>query len=178
MLQSNTEVETNILSAIDKAFLGMSQDLASLSVMLQKVATKHQQSTRMNFQSANQVILDSVNEGLSEAAKKKLDKSCTELLLHSLNFQQQQDRYSTIEKPHSRTFSWIFQDNSHLETPWYNFVQWLRSDSGRDHLYWVAGKPGSGKSTLMRFLYDDRRTHEILQQWATGRKLVTASCFF
>ncbi|EQB54951.1 hypothetical protein CGLO_05165 [Colletotrichum gloeosporioides Cg-14] len=33
---------------------------------------------------------------------------------------------------------------------WDNFVEWLRGNDR--NLYWVSGKPGSGKSTLMKFI--------------------------
>ncbi|KAL9115631.1 MAG: hypothetical protein Q9187_007214, partial [Circinaria calcarea] len=42
----------------------------------------------------------------------------------------------------------------------------------------MTGKAGSGKSTLMRYLYDDQRTKNYLRNWANPSKLVIASCFF
>ncbi|KAJ5713341.1 uncharacterized protein N7483_010522 [Penicillium malachiteum] len=43
------------------------------------------------------------------------------------------------------------------------FVKWLQEDSRC--LYWVNGKPGSGKSTLMKFIENDERTKKALQVW-------------
>lgn len=45
-------------------------------------------------------------------------------------------------------------------------------------LYWITGKAGSGKSTLMKFLYNDPRTSEHLRSWASPLPLVTAAFFF
>jgi 6-pyruvoyl-tetrahydropterin synthase len=58
---------------------------------------------------------------------------------------------------------------------WNNFIEWLRSDQ---NFYWITGKPGSGKSTLMKFLHNDPRTTEHLQSWAGDLDLVTAGFFF
>ena len=55
------------------------------------------------------------------------------------------------------------------------FLNWLRS--GND-IYWISGKAGSGKSTLMRYIVEDVRTKMGLESWAGQAKVVTASCFF
>jgi hypothetical protein len=47
-----------------------------------------------------------------------------------------------------------------------------------DNLFWATGKPGSGKSTLMKFLFNDNRTWKNLQRWSNGRPLVKAGFFF
>lgn len=45
-------------------------------------------------------------------------------------------------------------------------------------LYWVAGKPGSGKSTLMKFVYEDARLMPRLSVWESGMPIYSASFFF
>ena len=45
-------------------------------------------------------------------------------------------------------------------------------------MFWVSGKAGSGKSTLMKYLKSDPDTESNLWAWANGPKLVTASYFF
>ncbi|KAK3314886.1 hypothetical protein B0H66DRAFT_563874 [Apodospora peruviana] len=60
-----------------------------------------------------------------------------------------------------------------LRTP---FLHWLSSGNGIFH---ISGKPGSGKSTLMKFLCDHPRTRTELTKWAgTTRQLVFAKFFF
>ena len=56
-----------------------------------------------------------------------------------------------------------------------NFVPWLRGD---DHLFWINGKAGSGKSTLMRFLTEDSRLKENLSAWTSDRRLIILHHFF
>jgi len=59
-----------------------------------------------------------------------------------------------IPKAFEKTFSWIFQDvppcslEEGEKTEWPNFPAWLRAKDVEEP-YWVTGKPGSGKSTLM-----------------------------
>jgi hypothetical protein len=72
-------------------------------------------------------------------------------------------------QPHQMTFNWIFE-NSDL-----GLVQWLRKGSG---IYWIQGKPGSGKSTLMKFLHNSPRTSEILTRWRQGRGQMSTWFFF
>jgi ABC-type lipoprotein export system ATPase subunit len=55
------------------------------------------------------------------------------------------------------------------------FVQWLQSD---DDLYWISGRPGSGKSTLMKFLCTHQQTKEHLKAWAKSDDVIVAEYFF
>ena len=63
------------------------------------------------------------------------------------------DRYDEIAEAHKQTFRWIY------ERPELKFVDWLKAGKG---VYWISGKAGCGKSTLMKFLFEDHRTYESL----------------
>ncbi|KAJ4137126.1 hypothetical protein NW768_002706 [Fusarium equiseti] len=45
---------------------------------------------------------------------------------------------------------------------WNSFISWLQSD---ETLFYIQEKPGSGKSTLVKFILDDDRTRDLIQQW-------------
>ncbi|KAK7976268.1 hypothetical protein PG989_014731 [Apiospora arundinis] len=61
-----------------------------------------------------------------------------------------------ISQSNRGSLEWLYTDT----VP---FVDWLRDDYSRyDPLFWVTGKPGSGKSTLMRFALSDYRTMEAI----------------
>ncbi|KAH0538897.1 hypothetical protein FGG08_004553 [Glutinoglossum americanum] len=47
--------------------------------------------------------------------------------------------------------------------PWSSLPNWLKKGKG---VYWIHGKAGSGKSTLMKHIFDDQRTHKYLSFWA------------
>ncbi|OAL53816.1 hypothetical protein IQ07DRAFT_677244 [Pyrenochaeta sp. DS3sAY3a] len=55
------------------------------------------------------------------------------------------------------------------------FIDWLALGAGFFH---ILGKLGSGKSTLMKFLFKHPRTKEELFTWAGGKTLVLAKFFF
>ncbi|KAK5101513.1 hypothetical protein LTR70_000759 [Exophiala xenobiotica] len=54
------------------------------------------------------------------------------------------------------------------------FVSWLASESP---IFWISGKPASGKSTLMKFISGNKRCVEILES-ATGRQWHRIDFFF
>ncbi|CZR67325.1 uncharacterized protein PAC_17224 [Phialocephala subalpina] len=64
-------------------------------------------------------------------------------------------REASIPSPHSSTFGWLWTD------PRTNFTQWLKSGH---RCYWIAGNPGTGKSTLMKFILE----HEVPKQYCAS----------
>lgn len=90
-------------------------------------------------------------------------------LCNSLDFAERSHRYESIKDAHPTTFDWIFEKSE------LGLISWLRKGTG---IYWIQGKPGSGKSTLMKFLHDHPQTSEILNQWRQGRNHTSAWFFF
>jgi hypothetical protein len=45
------------------------------------------------------------------------------------------------------------------------FSDWLRSNQ---KMYWISGKPGSGKTTLVRFLISSSQTTKLLEVWQSN----------
>lgn len=92
-------------------------------------------------------------------------------LLESLMFAEMPRRHSAIADAYNKTFGWIFEDSGTT------FKTWLSSDSG---IFWVNGKAGSGKSTLMKYLSDHPKSRSILSGWAMNekKKIVCASFYF
>lgn len=52
---------------------------------------------------------------------------------------------------------------------------WLLSDS--DSVYWIMGKPASGKSTLMRYIQRHERLISTLETWSGDSQLVFSSFY-
>jgi ankyrin repeat protein/nucleoside-triphosphatase THEP1 len=67
--------------------------------------------------------------------------------LDSLTFEQIDSRHATIKTQHSKTCQWL------LGHP--KYVEWLEPIHFISHhgFLWISGKPGAGKSTLMKFAY-------------------------
>ena len=96
-----------------------------------------------------------------------------DFILQELTFREISDRADSIDRAHEKTFKWIFEKASNDK--YSNFVQWLH---GNDSLYWIRGKAGSGKSTLMKYLSGSKRTINILKGWASDSTLHVASFHF
>lgn len=70
-----------------------------------------------------------------------------EKLIDPLELDSMNSRYATIKTAHARTCEWL------LITPEYK--DWCESKMTLEHhgILWIKGKPGSGKSTIMKFAY-------------------------
>ncbi|GJN85045.1 hypothetical protein PLIIFM63780_008609 [Purpureocillium lilacinum] len=103
--------------------------------------------------------------GIQPWAEAPVVQTLQSALLERLQYPERLDREARIPEAFSRTFDWIFSDREACETaerPWSSFRHWLESG---DSVYWITGKPGSGKSTLMKMLYHEPRTAEYLRTW-------------
>ncbi|KAF2177486.1 hypothetical protein K469DRAFT_603169, partial [Zopfia rhizophila CBS 207.26] len=114
--------------------------------------------------------------GESGATRNEHDKRLRMALIDHLRFGDMLDREMRIPDAHKMTFEWIYRDPCANDKPWTSFIDWLeKQEKG---LYWITGKAGSGKSTLMKYLYNDARTIALLKNWASPSKLITAAFFF
>ncbi|KAK1531698.1 hypothetical protein CPAR01_11347 [Colletotrichum paranaense] len=91
-------------------------------------------------------------------------------ILKSLRFAQIIEQQTEIPKAHQNTFEWIFQESTNI-----SFSSWLQSSNG---IFWITGKPGSGKSTLMKFVFGHDKTSQLANTWAGPHQLVIANHFF
>lgn len=95
------------------------------------------------------------------------------------------DREAGVADAHPDTLKWIFNDPSGDTHMWDNIGQWLESD---DQLYWITGKMGSGKSTLMKYMSErplatsatgqEPRCMPNLLRWAKDQPLFIAKFYF
>ncbi|KAK0639799.1 hypothetical protein B0T16DRAFT_361439 [Cercophora newfieldiana] len=73
------------------------------------------------------------------------------------------------------TYSWIFdrgQGSAANGTPWSNFPHWL--ERPEDPIYWITGKPGAGKSTIMKYVLGTPMLRTHLVKWAGEVPLLVA----
>ncbi|KAK1760289.1 hypothetical protein QBC47DRAFT_334305 [Echria macrotheca] len=115
-----------------------------------------------------------------------LEENVRKKFMASLDYRERSYRESAIKHPYQDTFKWIFRDG--LWNKRTSFSQWLRSDTSDksdSNLFWVTGKAGSGKSTLMKFVSDFQEGGEgateclaYLKKWSGKSKLLTASFYF
>ncbi|ROV93714.1 hypothetical protein VSDG_06938 [Cytospora chrysosperma] len=84
-------------------------------------------------------------------------------------------RHYAITAAHKKTFDWIFNGQKKTTQSNTTLMEWMTVGSG---LYWISGRAGTGKSSLMRFLDDDSRTKEAFQAWSGERPLVLTAFYF
>lgn len=94
-----------------------------------------------------------------------------ERILSSLRAPERDRRIEQINPNLGNTFNWAY-DNVSI-----GLSEWLRKGSG---IFWINGKPASGKSTIMKYLYQDPRTYELLRSgsWKSKARLIMANFFF
>jgi hypothetical protein len=105
---------------------------------------------------------------LKEQEVTKADLRQYKKFLNSLTYDTMNARKNRITEANEKTLNWIFDTS--VAGPWDSFSQWLESD---ERIYWINGKPGSGKSTLMRFLVDNQRTKDALIKWGTNPFIIS-----
>ncbi|CZR60142.1 uncharacterized protein PAC_10038 [Phialocephala subalpina] len=87
----------------------------------------------------------------------------------SLDYEYRLHRYDDIDEPARQTFEWIYND---LDA---GFSSWLQND---EKIFWINGKAGSGKSTMLKFISDDPRTTDLLKLNRSSHTIVLAKFFF
>lgn len=107
-------------------------------------------------------------------------------ILDSLDYSQRPTRHGTISEAHKKTFEWALrapavvlddpQGPGHkTQVDQGRLHQWLQAESG---IFWISGKPGSGKSTFLKFVADHHRTKKLLGDWAQPQDVILASHYF
>ncbi|KAK8121610.1 hypothetical protein PG984_010280 [Apiospora sp. TS-2023a] len=88
-------------------------------------------------------------------------------MMDGLGFSTIHVRQDAIPQNFQSTYGWIFDRRPRCgpEGPmWHSFPNWLQGSS--DSVYWITGKPGSGKSTMMKYIAGSTATTQYLQKWA------------
>ncbi|CZR56191.1 uncharacterized protein PAC_06079 [Phialocephala subalpina] len=123
------------------------QYLATGSAKMYNATTMSFETKDLNFQAQTQNFISSsafrklMYTGI--VAPDEFQEECEETILDLLAFRGMDERYEDIAEAHAQTFRWIY------ESPEPGFTDWLRSGQ---EIYWISGKAGCGKSTLMKYL--------------------------
>ncbi|KAI1325257.1 hypothetical protein F5Y16DRAFT_378335 [Xylariaceae sp. FL0255] len=160
------------------------------SEVIAAILTNRDGESRMlaNREPENDLLKSSVDLGYSFTARTyRLNQivsatsdltSITDTILNALDFREKSERSSAIPTAYSSTLGWIFSKDyvgNGEARQWSNFADWLTYGTG---CYWINGKAGSGKSTLMKHIVSHPSTPLLLTQWAGSQPLSVASFFF
>ncbi|KAI8631819.1 hypothetical protein F5Y19DRAFT_422185 [Xylariaceae sp. FL1651] len=118
---------------------------------------RYQKATDDGFMKVTNVLKSWVADAISRDSIRVMDgySDCLRSLDDPAARLRIQEVYQ-VSRAHKGSFEWLFTD----QVP---FTKWL-SDDGASYepIFWLTGKPGSGKSTLMRFALEDTRTEGLL----------------
>lgn len=138
----------------------MSRDLEGLKLDVQK------QSDASSFASITQAEVEMFRVRL-ERLNESENAFLADRIVSSLNYDSRPVRHDSVPQAHKDTFQWAFDSR---------LSDWFLSGNGT---FWISGKPGSGKSTFMKFIAKHHRTRELLAEWAgSSDTLAVAAHFF
>jgi len=187
---ANKEIVTALANHNASDAQGLQTQISALSTLLDRaevVVTSQEDANKriivdifrqLGFTSNHQVENPIVTQ--IRTADQNIRQRIPSELLASLRFASITERFEAVDESHATTFDWIFRPvestSQYAEgRRWGDFSSWLESDKG---FYWVNGKAGSGKSTLMKYIVSHRETSRLLRRWAGDAKLCTGGFFF
>ncbi|KAG9658012.1 hypothetical protein KCU95_g9702, partial [Aureobasidium melanogenum] len=147
---------SNIVGALPGGFSTYSSVLRGLepdSETLYMITRRFSEILNQAIPDCDKIQICSVQEGLDFAEK--------------LNFPGRLARERQLNNlvAHDDSFDWIWESN---------FKIWLMSNA---KVFWIAGKPASGKSTLVNYIAKHKNTRELVEG-AFGKDLLIARFFF
>ncbi|SCV45329.1 uncharacterized protein FFB14_08594 [Fusarium fujikuroi] len=177
-------VNTRISDRIDQAE-------ASTKTHVTTVLASHESRLKLH---ADQSKVTLLTEAESREEKRR-ENEAYERLLRSFQYPDMNRRRNEIHASYGSTFNWLFEgefEDDYLESEsevsesdsfsesdadsssedevdsyrqmlaCSSFGTWLESSENR---YWISGRPGTGKSVLMKFIISHKQTMDSLRQW-------------
>ncbi|KAF5641450.1 uncharacterized protein FTJAE_4102 [Fusarium tjaetaba] len=80
------------------------------------------------------------------------------------------ESYESSEGSNGPDYMSIMGDMDNIYDSWFSFNSWLKSD---DKLFYIQGKPGSGKSTLVKFVLNQDQTRNLVQEWSPDAIIIS-----
>ncbi|KAL8877749.1 MAG: hypothetical protein Q9198_004291 [Flavoplaca austrocitrina] len=167
-------LDTRILRRLDARLLKETQDVRCLDQSVQQLVHQLEQgnNTVAQLLANHKDILDRIEGKLDNTPR----TTAHQQVLDSLFFPEIDSREDQIQDASDGTCHWIFDSTTEdRRKPWSNFRKWLETESG---VYWISGKPGAGKSTLMKYIVNEDLTSQLLSNWERGTDLLVITFFF
>lgn len=176
--EDSAKTSQELDKALKKILDGQQSQNAAVTAKL--YATEVNLLSRVDKHESRRVQQQDSAEAYLQAAEIAARKS---ILLNSLSFPELNDRRNMIESRVDNfggTYAWLFKPPRATGPDLYPFTVWLKSREQR--LYAVLGKPGSGKSSALDYIYhqlqSDGPGRSALRQWAEPRNAVVLSFWF
>jgi hypothetical protein len=189
---ANKQIVTALINHDASENRGLQPQLSALSLLLDRaevIIASQDHSHRVIVNMFEEIFHNTETKGENKSnnivdsirsKERGIRKAVQVKILESLCFLLITERYEAVDEAHKKTFQWIFQppeDTAQFTEGrrWDDFSGWLESGRG---IYWINGKAGLGKSTLMKCISNNSYTDRSLFRWAGESKLCSAWCFF
>ena len=160
-----------------------STQLEAIKSALQKLADRREEGLAASSAATE---LSTLQRMMSRVQLSEREITKEFAIVRSLGFKSRTVRHDSIPSAHKETFQWAVRTkpNPSSETAMSNtdpggnkpnLLEWFKHGDGA---FWVSGKPGSGKSTFMKFIADHLVSRSALSQWAHPLQVVVASHYF
>ncbi|MCJ1431145.1 hypothetical protein MMC27_000496 [Xylographa pallens] len=190
-------LETSLLSRLSQRFdtqgLRIDKSFANLDRYLQHIITclaNCQTSLKALVVQESEETRHCITMQIDRLQKTHIDDCRYNEIIASLFYPDISSRQEQVDHQFDgirNSYDWIFKDSrtcrsgSSDEPPqeraprWDNFACWLKSGHG---VYWINGKTGSGKSTLMNYICTQKHRLDLLKEWCSNRQVLTPVFFF
>lgn len=153
--QSLSMQQADRLEAID-------QGIRNLKLSLQDQQADSEEPRRV----PSTTHIERLTTNMKTTMTEKADALAEQCIVSSLHYSSRARRYQEIPPASRNTFEWIYESI---------FVDWLQNGEG---VFWITGKAGSGKSTLMKYIAHHETTRTCLEKWASPKQAIIASHYF
>ncbi|EGU84489.1 hypothetical protein FOQG_17758 [Fusarium oxysporum f. sp. raphani 54005] len=190
------KLEVDVQSLIEQ----LAKDQINMANLLKEHATTRNVITQETAKAEGTINAHTDTRILELRTNVESEATCKKFL-QSLKAPRMNQRYNDVMDPRDASFNQVFasygEDDSDTEQDedsegdessdissssnytrhideihrsWASFSSWLQSD---DILFYIQGKPGSGKSTLVKFILDQEQTLKLVQQWSHYATIVS-----
>lgn len=173
---------THILTKLDTRSLKVTHDVQLLDRNVQeiiKALDSGQTAVKNLVANHSREIQDHFDDRFESFTRSITDHDEHQRFLESLFFPEINSRQEQIPEVFRQTCRWIFDTSTGerrgRDEPLHNFHDWLEHGEG---VYWISGKPGSGKSTLMKFIVNEELTAQLLDAREGKQDLLIISFLF
>lgn len=132
----------------NKGWQGLAAATAAAAV--KAVLERHMQTCTLPEREAT-LNAEKVHTKLSDLSKNRavfaLSDAERDGVIHALEFPQIDARLMNLKAPEKRTCEWFLKTATYLN--------WRRAVEADHRFLWIKGKPGTGKSILMKFLFNE-----------------------
>ncbi|KAF2137407.1 uncharacterized protein K452DRAFT_301992 [Aplosporella prunicola CBS 121167] len=169
----------------DQAFDNLDAKVQNIILKLEDGKTKLSQIldnhtkiiTKMDSQHAEAMVKMNRLEARSGSLQASAEEDHQKAVLASLFFPEITSRREQISEVYPDTYEWVFKitdrNSAYAKNP--NLLQWLKNGNG---IYWISGKVGSGKSTLIKYITEHPENKAAQASWAGPANMFIATHFF